>query len=122
MSDDLPDDIEVHIEVTVDQPVARSGDLLPRDLRMRRRVSPVTCFAASPMISRSRTTASINCSSVSRSDRERPRVNATALRAASRMWRSRTSSGGIEYLRALHYLIPKVPAEILRRAQVYLPS
>ncbi|MGI9180142.1 MAG: hypothetical protein ACR2H9_06555 [Longimicrobiaceae bacterium] len=71
MSDDLPDDIEVHIEVTVDQPVARSGDLLPRDLRIAA-VSSVTCFAASPMISRSRTTASINCSSVSDPTASRP--------------------------------------------------
>lgn len=122
MSDDLPDDIEVHIQVTVDQPVARSGDLLPRDLRIAATGLPsdvLRCLPddlQKPNHCQHQLLVGIEIRPRA-APRERDRLTGGITHVAEPYL-----SGGIEYLRALHYLVPKVPAEILRRAQVYLPS
>src|SRR5215212_5665500 len=77
---------------------------------------------ASPMISMDRTRARASIRSYSRSSRSLPTTKLDVSSAASSMCRSRTSSS----LRILHrsriqHLLAEVPAQVLWRAQVYLP-
>src|SRR5207249_2664690 len=83
------------------------------------RRSDVTFDAASPTISRQRTSECISIRSASRSARDRPWANATASRAASSMWRTRVSSSTyIDRLGLVEDALPDVLAELVREAEV----
>lgn len=72
--DHVPRDFEIHSIMAMDQTVAQADHLPPRDLWvLGPRLISVTRFAASPMISRSRVSASSKTRCVSRSSRCFPR-------------------------------------------------
>ena len=83
--DDVPHDLRIHSEVFVDQDVAQPGNAFPFDLRPLRADGFWNFFAASPMISRLRTTASNVLGSLANSFALIAEVYRWILRAASRM-------------------------------------
>jgi len=87
---------------------------------MRARSSSGTRFAASPIISSNRTSARLNCRSLSRSERFRPRAISTASRAWSSMWRRHTfaSRSDVLHLGFCQRPVAEMTAQELWRVQV----
>lgn len=121
--DGRPQDVEVDVEVVVHEPVAHASGFRPRDRGVAAPRLVAHLFRGLPTISTSFTSAKRSISFESRSARERPVANATALSPASIMWRMRISSGGvIKRSGRRPDLVAEVAAEILVRTELDLAA
>jgi hypothetical protein len=121
--DDLANNIQIDIEIPVYKAVPDTCDLTPGDVWVLFPSRWGNLFGGLAKISINRTTARASISSESRSIRERPCMNETALRAASSMCRKRISSAcDILNLGFSLNFVSEIGAQELSRLQVHFST
>lgn len=118
----LPQDIQVDVEVGVNQPVAHTNDIIPRNVLelLPRDWRDLVGRLTDDLDILDQCKHSIRL--LSRSDRRRPWAKVTASRAASSICRKRmTSSRRILHLCLLEHALPEIAAQIFQCVHVHFP-